>query len=75
MTIIPKVIVVVILCVSTTSLFAEKVLTPPKGQSPECLQSYDEAASPKIADNVLGALTSLCLGRGGMRVKHKILSS
>lgn len=66
----------IILCFGliTAQVYAEKMLLPPNGQSPECNQSYEQASQPKGAENVLAATTAICLHRGGFRVLHKVLS-
>ena len=68
-------ITVSFLLIVTTQASAEKMLVPPNAQAPECNQSYENAAQPKTATNVLSAMTPICLHRGGFRVMHKILTS
>jgi hypothetical protein len=61
--------------VVNTQAFAIKMLSYPVDQSPECNQSYDNAAEPKTADQVLYALNKLCLSKGGVRVIQKEILS
>ena len=68
-------IFVSLLLIITTQSFAEKMLVPPNSQAPECNYSYNDAAQPKTADNVLSAMRPICIKRGGLRVMHKILTS
>ncbi len=49
------------------------MLVPPSSQAPECNYSYNNAAQPKTANDVLSAMMPICTQRGGLRVMHKDL--
>ncbi len=70
--------IVRILLISTlisSSSFAQKLLNPPNGQSPQCDQAYRSADQPKTANNIFNSISSACHYAGGMRVMHKVLAS
>lgn len=50
------------------------MLAPPHFDSaPECFESYNQAAQPKTADAILSSMNTVCQGRAGLRVLHKII--
>ncbi|KGP62853.1 hypothetical protein EP47_14335 [Legionella norrlandica] len=75
MKIIQSVFVSLLLLILANQAFSEKMLVPDNSETPECKYSYDNALQPKTDENVLSAMTQICIERGGMHVLHKILTS
>lgn len=57
------------------SAYAEKPLSPPSGQSPQCEQAYEGSGQIKTINNVFSTLSTTCHSAGGMKLMHKILIS
>ncbi|MCE0724045.1 MULTISPECIES: hypothetical protein [Legionella] len=55
--------------------YAEKPLSPPSGQAPQCEQAYESSGQIKTINNVFSTLSSTCHSVGGMKLMHKILIS
>lgn len=70
-----KLFLIPLLFLTFHNTFANKALSPPNGQPPQCEQAYESAAQPKTADNVFNSLSSSCHYAGGTRVMHKVLTS
>ncbi|MCL9684427.1 hypothetical protein [Legionella maioricensis] len=51
------------------------MLAPPTSQAPECNYSYNNAAQPKTAEDILAAMQPICTERGGLRVLNKLFTS
>src|SRR5579872_864561 len=60
---------------SVPSVHAEKILVAPKGEQPECMQSFENAATPKTVSSVDLAMRIVCKQRGGHRVMHKVIDT
>ncbi|HHS8260418.1 TPA: hypothetical protein ACTUT5_001167 [Legionella anisa] len=57
------------------SAYAEKPLSPPSGQSPQCEEAYESSGQIKTINNVFSTLSNVCHSAGGMKLMHKILIS
>lgn len=55
--------------------YAEKALSAPTGQAPQCGEAYERSGQLKTIDNVFSSLSNTCYSAGGMKLMHKILIS
>lgn len=64
-----------LLLITTSPTFAARILSYPVGQSPECNQSFEGAASPKTLQNVMSSIKQMCMSKQGVRITHKELNT
>lgn len=64
-----------LLLIISIPTFAARLLSYPVGQSPECNQSFESAATPKTLQNVMASIKGLCRAKQGVRITHKEINT